>query len=205
MGITEKKYLGAVILAGGKGERFQGQKQFYLLDGKPLWKHVYDKVFDVLNNNNIIVVGVDVPGGKTRTDSVIKGINKLSNNTERVIIAEAARPLVTREQIREILFDQYPSSSFVMPLVNTVIKRDGNYLDREMMYELLVPQAFDFSLLKDALNSGKFKNTTDETRVMFEYHGIKPHFIETKENLIKVTYQRDIFVINSLFKIYNKG
>lgn len=77
------------------------------------------------------------------------------------------------------------------------------FLNREELYELLVPQAFDFQLLKTALDSGKFKNMTDETRVMFEYHGIKPHFIETTENLIKVTYQRDLPIIESLMHTYN--
>ncbi len=202
--MTDKRdVFGAIVLAGGNGERFQGKKQFYIINGKPLWKHVYDKIHNVLEDNNIVVVGVDVPGGKTRTESVINGINRLSPSTERVIITEAARPLVTKAQIREILSDSFPSSSFVMPLVNTVVRRDGIYLNREELYELLVPQAFDFKLLKAAFDSGNFKNMTDETRVMFEYYGIKPHFIETTENLIKVTYQRDLPVIESLMHCYN--
>ncbi len=39
-----KENMGAVVLAGGKGQRFQGQKQFCELKGKPLWQHVYDKI-----------------------------------------------------------------------------------------------------------------------------------------------------------------
>ncbi|MCI9299145.1 MAG: NTP transferase domain-containing protein, partial [Lachnospiraceae bacterium] len=50
-----KEYMGAVVLAGGKGERFQGQKQLCELNGKPLWQHVYDKICAVLQNDNIIV------------------------------------------------------------------------------------------------------------------------------------------------------
>ena len=33
-----------IILAGGKGTRFGGQKQFLEINGKPLWKHVFDKL-----------------------------------------------------------------------------------------------------------------------------------------------------------------
>lgn len=197
------KDIGAVVLAGGKGERFQGQKQFCELEGKPLWQHVYDKIYAVTQSDNIIVVGVDIPGGETRTESVMKGLKQLSSNTKRVIIAEAARPLVTKHQIKEILYDDAPSSSFVMPLVNTVIKRDGTYFNREEMYELLTPQAFDYQLLNKALNSGQFKNMTDETRVMFEFHGLKPHLIETTENLFKVTYKRDLPIIESLMEIFS--
>lgn len=198
-----EKDIGAVVLAGGKGERFQGQKQYCKLNGKPLWKHVYDKVYAVIQSDNIVVVGIDIPGGETRTESVIKGLNRLSSNTSRVIIAEAARPLVTKRQIAEIIYDDAPSSSFVMPLVNTVIKRDGTYINREEMYELLTPQAFDYQLIRRALNSGQFKNMTDETRVMLEFHGIKPHLIETTENLFKVTYKRDLPIIESLMEIFN--
>ncbi len=198
-----KKNMGAVVLAGGKGERFQGQKQFYKLKGKPLWQHVYDKIYAVLQSNNIIVVGIDIPGGETRTESVIRGLNQLSPNTKRVIIAESARPLVTKRQIEEILYDNAPSTSFVMPLVNTVIKRDGTYINREDMYELLTPQAFDYQLIRQALNSGRFKNMTDETRAMFEFHGIKPHLIETAENLFKVTYKRDMPIIEGLMEIFD--
>lgn len=198
-----KECMGAVVLAGGKGERFQGQKQFCELKGKPLWQHVYDKIFAVLQSDNIIVVGVDIPGGETRTESVIRGLNRLSPDTKRVIIAESARPLVTKRQIEEILFDNAPSTSFVMPLVNTVIKRDGAYINREEMYELLTPQAFDYPLINQALNSGQFRNMTDETRVMFEFYGIRAHLIETSENLFKVTYKRDLSIIEGLMEIFN--
>lgn len=198
-----EKCMGAVVLAGGKGERFQGQKQLCELRGKPLWQHVYDKIHIVLQNDNIIVVGIDIPGGATRTESVICGLNRLSENTDRVIIAEAARPLVMKCQIEELLYDDAPSTSFVMPLVNTVIKRDATYINREEMYELLTPQAFDYQLIKQALNSGQFTNMTDETRVMYEFYGIKPHFIETTENLFKVTYKRDLSIIKNLMEIFD--
>ena len=50
----------------------------------------------------------------------------------------------------------------------------------------------------EAMNSGRFEDMTDETRVMFEYFNIKPHFIETTENLIKVTYPRDLAIVERL-------
>ena len=118
-------------------------------------------------------------------------------------MAEAARPLVTGRQIREILSDKSPSSSFVMPLVNTVIKRDGTYLNRKELYELLTPQAFDYRLLREALESGRYQDMTDETRVMFEYHGISPHLIETTENLVKVTYPGDLVIVDKLMDTWS--
>ena len=158
-----------------------------------------DKALEVVEQN-VVTVGVDIPGGNTRSASVINGLNALDSRTQRVILLEAARPLVTKQQILTLLEDPHESTSFVMPLVNTAIMRDGTYLNRNEMYELLTPQAFDFQKLKRAYDSGKFSDMTDETRVMWEFYGIKPHFIETTENLIKVTYRKDITIINELIK-----
>ena len=198
--IDQFEKMGAVVLAGGRGERFHGQKQFAQLGGTPLWKVVRDKAVTVLGEQNLVVVGVDVPGGETRTQSVVNGLRALDPQTTRVIILEAARPLVRPNQIRELLLAEEPSVSFVMPLVNTVIGRTGQYLNRNELYELLTPQAFDYPMLMQALDSGKFTDMTDETRVMYEYWNIPPHLIETTENLIKVTYQRDIAIVESLLE-----
>lgn len=84
------------------------------------------------------------------------------------------------------------------PLVNTVVFRNGAYVNRDELYELLTPQAFDYQLLFEALHSGRFTNMTDETRVMFEYHKILPHFIETTAPLFKVTYPEDIFIVENM-------
>ncbi|MFI3177562.1 MAG: 2-C-methyl-D-erythritol 4-phosphate cytidylyltransferase [Eubacteriales bacterium] len=191
---------GAIILAAGQGTRCNRKKQFLELDHKTLWKHVYDKTREILDNDNIIVVGVDIEGGNTRTQSVMKGLQNLDVLTERVIILEAARPLVTLEQVRILLEDEQESVAFVSPLTNTVMQRDGGYLNREELYELLTPQAFSYPLLLEAYESGEFSDMTDETRVMFEYHKIKPKLIETGQNLLKVTYPEDIAIIELLYQ-----
>lgn len=187
-----------IILAGGKGTRFQGKKQDVEFHGKPLWKHSYDTA--LLVSENVIVVGRDVPGGETRSFSVLNGLHALSKDTDKVVILEAARPLVTKEQLEILINDESSSSSFVMPLVNTVIGRDGTYYDRSSFYDLLVPQAFDYKKLLVAYETGKYTDMTDETRVIYEEYGIKPHLIETDQNLFKVTYPRDIAVLELIYQ-----
>lgn len=190
---------GAILLAGGQGTRFKKQKQFELIDGKAMWRYVYEKVLHVVDEKNIIVVGIDVPGGKTRSESVANGLKQLYG-CKRVIILEAARPLVTVEQMIKLLNDDCESTTFALPLVNTVIGRDGTYYDRNLFYDLLTPQAFEFELLKRAYETGKYKDMTDETSVMFQEYGIKPHFILDGENLLKVTYQRDLEIVKELLR-----
>lgn len=190
----------AIVLAAGKGTRYKEKKQDVLFRGKELWKYAYETTKAVVGENRIVVVGKDILGGETRTQSVLKGLEALPEDTERVVIVEAARPMITKEQIMQLLNDINPSTSFVRPLVNTVVFRDGRYIDRNDLYDLLTPQAFDYRLLLEAYRSGKFSDMTDETRVMFEFHGIKPSFIETDSNLFKVTYPGDLDIIESIYR-----
>lgn len=195
----------AILLAAGKGTRYRGTKQDVLFHDKPLWRYAYETGRNVVGEGHIVAVGKDIPGGETRTVSVLNGLEALPTDTDRVIILEAARPMVTENQVLQLLQDSHPSVSFVRPLVNTVIYRDGTYINREELYDLLTPQAFDYKLLLEAYQSGKFSDMTDETRAMFEYHGIKPYFIETDSNLFKVTYPGDLDIIELIYRNIRKG
>lgn len=190
----------AILLAAGKGTRYKEKKQDVIFHNKPLWRYAYECAKKIVGKQNIIVVGKDIHGGVTRTESVLKGLESIPSDTDRVVILEAARPMVTEKQIRQLLEDSHPSCSFVRPLVNTVIFRNGTYINRDSLYELLTPQAFDYKLLLSAYRSGKFNDMTDETRAMYEFHGIRAHFIETETNLYKVTYPGDLDIIESIYK-----
>jgi 2-C-methyl-D-erythritol 4-phosphate cytidylyltransferase len=189
----------AILLAAGKGTRYKETKQDVLFHNKALWRYSYETTVSVVGKGRIVVVGKDIEGGETRTESVINGLKAIHDDTNRVIIVEAARPMVTKEQILELLTDKNPSVSFARPPINTVVYRNGTYINRDELYDLLAPQAFDYKLLLEAYNSGRFNDMTDETRVMYEYHGIKPKFIETGSNLFKVTYPDDLKIIESIY------
>lgn len=195
---------GAIILAGGKGSRYKKQKQFELIDGIEMWQYVYQKAIEVVDQRNVIVVGVDIAGGDTRSESVKNGLNAMDCNCEKIAILEAARPLVTIEQIKKLFDANKKSVTYALPLVNTVIGRDGTYYNRSDFYDLLTPQAFDFQMLKAAYNTGKYPDMTDETVVMYKEYNIKPFFIIEGENLIKVTYQRDLEIIKQLINMGGK-
>lgn len=108
----------AIVLAGGQGTRFGGKKQFLEIKGKPLWKHVHDKLCKFISDEDIVVVGVDTEGGITRSQSVINGLTYLKEKGkayERVIILEAARPLITLEQIQKIIKDEHKSTTYALP------------------------------------------------------------------------------------------
>lgn len=195
----------AIILAGGISSRFGGavKKQFFEFHGKELWRHLYDMVIEVLPKENVVVVGVDISGGSTRSESVKNGLEWIVGKgyCRRVVIMEAARALVTREQLETIIASDSPSCCFVTPVVDTVILMDKTYLTRSECRHLVSPQAFDFSLLYKAyLDCDLSEMRTDETRLMNDIYGIKPDFIEGGDNLYKVTCPKDIAVIEEIWK-----
>lgn len=191
---------GAILLAAGRGTRYCGLKQDEFFHGKPLWRYPYDALASALGTDNLIAVGKDIPGGETRAESVFNGLKALNPETDRVIIAEAARPMLKAEQVLQLMNDSHPSVSFVRPFVNAVIFRDGRYINRNELYESLAPQAFDYKLLFQAHSSEKYKDSLEDTELMFKFHGIKPHFIETEANLFKVTYPGDMEIIEVIHR-----
>lgn len=186
--------IGIILLAGGRGERFHGKKQDAELHGKPLWKIVYDKCLEVVPEDRIVKVGMDVPGGKTRALSVRNGLMALKNKgIERVITVEAARPLVTVEQIRKIIETEGDSVSYVIPCPETVITIEKAYLRRKDLFFMQCPQLFNYELLCKAMeDEEKYADRTEESRIMSDEYGISPVFLEGGQNLFKVTYPNDI-------------
>lgn len=198
--------IAGIILAGGQGTRFGVKKQFLKLEGKELWQHVLDKLSAHIDKEDIVVVGVDVEGGITRSQSVINGLDALerkNKNYQRLLILEAARPLITHEQIENILQDTHDSATFVLPLTSSIVKKDGSYLNRQDYYKLSTPVAFDYPLFYQAYSSGKYFDYTDDTRVMYEHYGIKPYFLEGGENMLKLTYPSDLPILEMLLKKYS--
>lgn len=198
-----------IILAGGSGTRFGGnvRKQFLEFHGKELWQHMYETAISVVPKENVVVVGVDIPGGATRSGSVKNGLDWVAakGNCKKVIICEAARALVTKQQLEDIASIESPSCCFVNPVVDTVILTDKTYLTRSECRHLVSPQAFDFDLLYKAYTDCDLSEMrTDETRLMNDTYGIKPDFLEGGENLYKVTYPKDIAVLEAIYNNLHK-
>lgn len=186
--------ISGIILAAGNGKRFGGKKQFIEFMGKPVWKFVKDTVSEVLEE--VIVVGVDIKGGKTRQESVLKGIRKAKN--DKIIIFDAARPLVTKEQIYKIALSlkRYNSVSFAVDSADTIYYK-GDYI-RKGAYLLQVPQAFDRRMLLQAHLKTEIKNATDDTVIFLKEYGVKPKIIKGGKNLHKLTVKEDLNILKAL-------
>lgn len=170
----------ALIVAAGKGERAGGgvPKQFRKLGGKALIAHAYDALTSHPAVKGAVVVigsGQDeiaraalgdrlplaiVPGGDMRRASVLAGLEAieaagLAAHADRILIHDAARPLVPAEVIDRLLdrLDAYEGATPGVPVADTLIYFDGAIGDsvpRDNLFRIQTPQAFLFEVVLKA-------------------------------------------------------
>lgn len=108
----------AVIVAAGKGERFNGDKIFLNFCGAPVllratlpFLHLCGETIVVVNENDVekartlfasMPAVKIVAGGKTRQQSVLNGLDALSPRCRTVAVHDGARPLF-RKRLQNLL------------------------------------------------------------------------------------------------------
>lgn len=151
-----EKRVAAVVLAAGKGKRMQStvQKQFLLLDGKPLLWYSLKAFEDSPAGDIILVTGEEdveycrkeiverygfqkvraiVPGGKERYHSVYEGLKALKERLgygkkDYVMIHDGARPFVDAAMIERVMkaAERYGACVAGMPSKDTVKLSDND-------------------------------------------------------------------------------
>lgn len=127
-GVVDKKAkTAAIILAGGRGERFrhEGGKQLVEIAGKPILTRSAE-VFDAVGDVGLIVIvcpedrtseylarAIDpfpfvtpivmAPAGSIRQESAFNGLEMVPDEFEYVMLHDGARPLVTKELIEHTI------------------------------------------------------------------------------------------------------
>ena len=143
--------VGVVLLAGGKGKRMKSAvpKQFLPLLGKPVFLRSLD-IFQQLDCVSDIVIVLDesyrdeyesiirsdarirwADPGVERQDSVYNGLLHIPDRCSVVAIHDAARPLVTRNEVMGVLKDgiKYGAAVLGVPMKATVKEsEDGTLL-----------------------------------------------------------------------------
>jgi len=112
-----------------------------------------------------------VPGGKTRQESSFLGLEACENDTEFVIIHDAARPFVDKELIERVLREaiDFGASSCAVPVNDTIALGKDGFISkvpvRDDLKKVQTPQAFKLELIKKAHTeaiSGGTQNETDD-------------------------------------------
>jgi 2-C-methyl-D-erythritol 4-phosphate cytidylyltransferase len=213
--------LTAIIVAAGDSRRMGFDKLFVTIAGRPVIAHTihaferaacvggiiviargdrHAEIKTIVRDENFKKVRSIIPGGKHRQDSVCAGLGHLEATARYVAIHDAARPLITAEQI-ELVLEQcrlHAAASLAEPISDTIKYADNEFfvtspVDRHQLYAMQTPQIFERQLIQDAYRSVYAENAsvTDEVSAV-ERLGRKVILVPNKDLNFKITYPRDL-------------
>ena len=202
----------AIVVAGGRGERFGAPKQFLSLGSRRLVDHAVDAASAVCDFVVVVLpegrtwdgspVGATAIAGASRSDSVRAGLAALPDDVELVAIHDAARPLARPELFELVLDTVRAGADGAVPaiaIVDTVKRIEGDRvvetLDREHLVAVQTPQAFRVATLRDAHESSG--DATDDAALVEAAGGTVVVVAGDPRNL-KVTSVADLRVVESL-------
>jgi 2-C-methyl-D-erythritol 4-phosphate cytidylyltransferase len=227
---TEKmSRIAAILPAAGLGTRMGAEtpKQFMELDGVPIVILSLRIIASCELVTDIIVAtrGDEVEwlerrireekfkqtarvvrGGDSRQDSVAQALQLVSNDTEIVLVHDAVRPFVTRDQIARVIEEARKCRAAILgiPAMDTVkeVKRASLPEDvalitatipRERIVLAQTPQAFSTKLLKEAFARAQADgvNASDEAGLI-ERLGYDVHVVLGSERNMKITKPADM-------------
>jgi len=213
--------LTAIIVAAGDSRRMGFDKLFATIIGRPVIAHTIgaferagsvgdiivigregrlDEIKAIVRDENFKKVRSIVPGGKHRQDSVRAGLDHLAAGAKYVAVHDAARPLITPEQIECVLEQcrMHAAASLAEPISDTLKYADSEFfvtgpVDRHQLYAMQTPQVFERPLIEDAYRAVYAENVsvTDEVSAV-ERLGRKVILVPNKDLNFKITYPRDL-------------
>jgi 2-C-methyl-D-erythritol 4-phosphate cytidylyltransferase len=221
--------IAAIIPAAGLGTRMSADvpKQFLELGGMPLVIFTLRRLavcaeitdFFIATRADDVVVLEDkvakcglgrparvIHGGDTRQQSVANALAQVDSSTEVVLVHDAVRPFVTREQIERVIAEARSRSAAILgiPAIDTVkeVKRASLPEDvalitatipRERIVLAQTPQAFKFALLRDAFRKAQQDDASasDEAQLV-ERLGHDVFVVLGSERNLKITRPADM-------------
>jgi 2-C-methyl-D-erythritol 4-phosphate cytidylyltransferase len=221
--------LSAIIVAGGSSQRMGFDKLFAVIAGEPVIAHSIRAFEHASSVSEIVVVARNErhdeirkisraagfkkvrsiePGGERRQDSVCAGLDRIDHAAKYVAVHDAARPLITPEQI-ERTFEQcrvHGSAALAQPVNDTLKRADADLLvvglvDRHQLYAMQTPQIFERKLIEDAYRGLYAENVsvTDEVSAV-ERLGHKIALVVNDDFNFKITYPRDLPVADFILR-----
>lgn len=159
-----------------------------------------------------------VQGGDTRAKSVVNAFSaafdKKENITPFLAIHDAARPMITTETIDKVFFDcTRHGSAICATKLRDAVKKAGHdqfateIVDREGIWQMQTPQAFDTDIYHTALATlGKdnISNAHDDAAIVM-MAGFKCYLTEAGFSNFKVTYHEDLELAELILKSRKEG
>jgi 2-C-methyl-D-erythritol 4-phosphate cytidylyltransferase len=221
--------LSAVIVAAGSSRRMGFNKSFATIAGEPVIAHTirafersrsvteiiivaredqYDEIRELARAKSFEKVRSIIAGGEHRQDSVRAGLNRLDVGAKYVAVHDAARPLITPEQIERV-FEQcqtHGAAALAEPIIDTIKRVDVDFVvagsvDRHQLYAMQTPQIFERGLIEEAYRAVYAGNVsvTDEVSAV-ERFGRKVVLVLNEDFNFKITYPRDLGLAEFVLK-----
>jgi 2-C-methyl-D-erythritol 4-phosphate cytidylyltransferase len=209
-------------VAAGRGKRMGAaeNKAFLPVAGRPVLAHTLDAFERCSRVETVVIVAAPeevervrgyvlswgcrkvsavVRGGAERQDSVEAGLAALS--TEGVLVHDAARPLVTAEQIESCCSaaEVHGASALVVPVKDTVKVVEGGMIvstpDRAALFAVQTPQAFARTELQEAHRLAREAGVaaTDDA-MLYERLGRKVAAVPGTYTNLKITTPEDLLI-----------
>ena len=219
---SEQPRFGVVIVAGGSSSRMKGvDKQTVLLGDLPVPIHsvlpfsrmkevteivivcredMIPTMMDWVRDFGVQKVSAIVRGGNSRQQSVLKGIEALSENVDYFAIHDGARPFADEELIRRCMQDamEHGAATAAVPCKDTIKVSDSEGFicdtpDRSTLHQTQTPQIFRRDWYLQAAEQAKAEgvDVTDDCQLL-ERAGRKVHLSMGSYFNIKITTQEDL-------------
>jgi 2-C-methyl-D-erythritol 4-phosphate cytidylyltransferase len=221
----------ALVVAGGRGTRMGGgiPKQFLRLGKLPVLVHallvfqrsrrisqivlVVPKGFGaraeaLVTRHHLDKVVRVVRGGKERQDSVLLGLRAVSQDSDIVLIHDAARPGVTRKlvegSIRRLL-SKRDGVLVAIPVADTLKRVEKGIviatLDRSVLWRAQTPQVFPYPEILEAYERAEREGfrATDDSAV-YQWAGGRVRLFPGEETNLKVTTRHDLHLARVLLE-----
>ncbi len=224
----------AVIPAAGRGIRFKQKKAkpLVFLNGKPLIVHTLG-VFEHCSLIDSVIIAAPkellaqfrkitrhyclqkvvkiVAGGKTRRRSVANGLRVLDQDTQMVVVHDAARPFLTGAILAKSIAvaHRYPAAVVAVPVKSTVKSVDPKTLtvkktlERKTLWEIQTPQVFKKDVILKAHKTVKDKDPSDDA-LLVERLGYPVKIIAGDYRNIKITTPEDLILGKAILRSVRK-
>ncbi len=198
----------AIIVAAGRGTRLGGDrpKQWQMLAGQPVLAHTIAALRPHVDHLVLVIHPEDraraegfglplVEGGASRADSVRNALESLAvSGVSRVLIHDAARPLVPATVIRAVLHALETSPGAAPALaVTDALWRGGTRVegtaDRAGLWRAQTPQGFDFPAIL-AAHRAHPGGAADDVEVA-RAAGLPVTIVPGHEDNLKLTFPGD--------------
>ena len=210
----------AIILAAGIGSRMKMAmtKQKYEILGKSVLRRSVEAFEDSPEVDTVVVVTREdelefamnecsrftkvkgfVLGGSSRAQSAKNGFESIKENADYVMIHDAARCLITCNEVTLVARAayEYGAATASCPVTDSVKTTNGRFIEadvpRDTLRTVQTPQAFSTSLYQSALDAVQEldKSITDDNSLVARV-GASVYFVDTEKYNIKITTPEDV-------------